>query len=70
MALTPYRKLSCTGIAVVPCSFGDMMSSAPYTRGPFSFVGKPHAETDAGLVLAMIGSTNVAAKLVKNARLF
>jgi hypothetical protein len=44
------------------------MSSAPYTRGPFSLFGNPHAETDAGM--AMIGRRDVAAKLVRNARRF
>ena len=44
------------------------MSSAPYTRGPFSLFGNPHAETDVGM--AMIGRSDVAAKLVRNARRF
>lgn len=68
--LTPYRKFSCTGKEVVPCSLGDMMSSAPYTSGPFSLFGKPHAETGAGLTLVMIGKRDVAAKLDRNARRF
>ena len=68
--LTPYRKFSCTGIEVVPCSLGDIISSAPYTRGPFSLFGKPQAETDAGLTLVMMGRSDTAAKFDRNARRF
>jgi hypothetical protein len=36
---TPYLNVSCTGAEDVPCSLGDIMSSAPYTSGPLSSMG-------------------------------
>ena len=64
----PYRRFSCTGIDVVPCSFCDMISSSPNTIGPLSLTTPPRADATDGFVNVRIGSRDDATKLDRNAR--